>query len=81
MFENNVLRKMEGYKIGKVRGNCRKVHEECHDLYSSPNIIWVIIQWIVRQAEHKACMGEKRLHTGFWHGNMKESDSSEDLGT
>jgi len=28
-----------------------------------------------------AYMGEKRMHTGFWHGNMKESDSSEDPGT
>jgi len=34
---------MEGYKMDKARGNCRKLYEDCRDLYSSPNIIWVII--------------------------------------
>jgi hypothetical protein len=32
VFENNVLRKMEGYTMGKVTGNCRKVHEECRTI-------------------------------------------------
>jgi hypothetical protein len=26
------------------------------------------------------CMGDKRGHTGFWWGNMREKDHLEDLG-
>jgi hypothetical protein len=43
MLENRVLRKIFGPKRGKVTGQHRRLHnEELHDLYSSPNIIWVV---------------------------------------
>ena len=38
-----------------------KLHnEELNDLYSSPNIIWVIKSRIMRWAGHVACMEERR---------------------
>jgi predicted negative regulator of RcsB-dependent stress response len=43
MFENRVLRKIFGPKRDEVKGERRRLHnEELYDLYSSPNIIWVI---------------------------------------
>jgi len=43
VFENGVLRRIFGPKRDKVTGKLRKLHnEELNDLYSSPNIIWVI---------------------------------------
>jgi hypothetical protein len=42
VFENRVLRKIFGPKRDEVTGRWRKLHEELHGLYSSPNIIRVI---------------------------------------
>jgi hypothetical protein len=42
VFENRVLRVILGPKKGEVTGKRRKLHEELHDLYSSPNIVRVI---------------------------------------
>ena len=42
VFENEVLRKIFGPKRDEI-GELRQLHnEELNDLYSSPNIIWVI---------------------------------------
>jgi hypothetical protein len=44
VFENRVLRRIFGATREKVTGECRKLHdEELTDLYSSANIIRVII--------------------------------------
>jgi hypothetical protein len=32
-------------------------------------------------AGHVAHMGKKRIHTGFWWGNLKERDYLEDIAT
>ena len=43
VFENRVLRRIFGPRRDEVTGDWRKLHnEELNDLYSSPNIIWVI---------------------------------------
>jgi len=43
VFENRVLRRILGPKKDGVAGEWRKLHnEELTDLYSSPNIVWVI---------------------------------------
>jgi hypothetical protein len=58
VFENGVLRGIFGSKKDEVRGDCRKLHnEELHDLYCSPNIIWVIKWRRMRLVGHVACMG------------------------
>ena len=60
MFENRVLRRIFGPKRDKVTGEWIKPHDdELYDLYSAPNIVWVIKSRI-RWAGHVACMGEGR---------------------
>jgi len=44
-----------------VAGGWRRLYnEELHNLYTSPNIIWVIKSWIMRWAGHVAYMREPR---------------------
>jgi hypothetical protein len=43
VLENTVLRRIFGPKRDEVTGEWRRLHnEKLNDLYSSPNIIWVI---------------------------------------
>jgi len=60
VFENMVLR-IIGPRRDKVTGEWRRLHnEELNDLYSSPNIVWVIKSRRMRWAGHVARMGEER---------------------
>jgi len=61
VFENRVLRKVFGPKRDEVTGEWKKLHnEELNDLYSLPNIVWVVKSRRMRWAGHVARMGEKR---------------------
>jgi hypothetical protein len=61
VFENRVLRRIFGPNRDEVTGECRKLHnEELNNLYSSPNIVWVIKSSRMRWAGHVARMGEER---------------------
>jgi hypothetical protein len=49
-----------GPKRDEVTGEWRKLHNELNDLYSSPNIVWVVKSRRMRWAGHVARMGEER---------------------
>ena len=60
VFENAVLRRIFRPKRDMVTKEWRKLHnEELNDLYSSPNIVWVIKLRRMRWAGHVAHMGER----------------------
>jgi hypothetical protein len=62
VFEKRVLRGIFGPKRDEMIGECRKLHnEELSDLYSSPNIVWVIKSRRMRWAGHVVHMGESRV--------------------
>jgi hypothetical protein len=59
VLENRVLRRIFVPGWDKLKREWRKLHnDEVNDLYSSPNIIWVIKSGRVRWAGQVACMGE-----------------------
>ena len=56
-----LLRRVFGPKRNKVTGEWRKLHnKELSDLYSLPNVVWVVKSRRMRWAGHVACMGEGR---------------------
>jgi hypothetical protein len=61
VFENRVLKRIFWPKRDEVTGEWRKCrNEKLRDLYSSPNIVWVIKSRRMRWAGHVARMGERR---------------------
>ena len=80
VFENRVLRGINGPKRDEVTGEWRKLHnEELNDLYCSPNIVRVIKLRRMIWVEHVACMG-RETYKGFWCGNLRERNHLEDQG-
>ena len=78
VFENMVLRRIFGPRRDEVTGEWRRVHnEELNDLYSSPNIVWVIKSRRMRRAGHVSRMGEERGCIGSWWGNRRERTTGE----
>jgi hypothetical protein len=60
MFENRVLRKINGTKRDEIIGGLRKLHnEELHNLYFSPGIIRMTNSRRIRWAGHAERMLEK----------------------
>ena len=56
-----MLRRLFGPKRDEVTGVWRKLHnEELNDLYSVPNIVWVVKSRQMRWAGHVARMAEDR---------------------
>jgi len=81
VFEDRVLRSTLGPKRDEVTGEWRKLHnEDLNDLYSSSIIVQVIKSSKMRWAGHVACMG-REVYAGFWRGNLRERDHSENLRT
>jgi hypothetical protein len=80
LFEKSVLkRRIFGPKRDEVTGEWRKLnHVELNDLYSSPNIVWVIKSRRIRLAGHVARMG--KMYRGFCWGDLRESDHLEGSG-
>ena len=61
MFENMVLRRIFGPRRDEVTGEWKRLHnEELNDLYSSPNIVWVVKSRRMKWAGHVTRMGEER---------------------
>ena len=61
VFEKMELRRIFGRRWDEVTGKGRRLHnEELNDLYSSPNIVWVIKSRRMRWAGYVARMGEER---------------------
>jgi hypothetical protein len=61
LFENRVLREVVGFKRTEVAGDWITLHnKELHDMYSSPNVIWVIKSRRMRWVGHVACTGNRR---------------------
>ena len=70
VFENRVLRRIFGPKRDELTGVWRKLHnEELYDLYSSPNITWVIksrrmrwfgrVEWVgYRRGAYRVLVGK-----------------------
>jgi len=81
VFENGLFRRIFGPKRDEIIGEWRKLHnEELSYMYSSPKIVRVRKSRIIRWTGHVARMGEKRGDTGFWWGNLRESDHLGDPG-
>jgi len=67
-----VLRRIFGPKGDEVRGEWRKLYyEDFKDLYSSPNILWVIKSGRMRWTGHLACIGKGR---GVWKVMVGKSE-------
>jgi len=61
VFKNRALKRIFGPMRNEVTREWRKLHnKELNDLYSSPNIVWVIKSRRMRWAGHGVCMWEKR---------------------
>jgi hypothetical protein len=67
VFENRVLRRIFGPKRDEETGDGRKLHnEEFHNLYSSPNLIRMIMSRRMRWTVHGSMNeGEKRMCIGL----------------
>jgi hypothetical protein len=59
VFENRVSRRTFEPKRDEVTGGWRKLHNELHNLNSSPSIIRMIKSRRIRWAGHVAQMGKK----------------------
>jgi hypothetical protein len=72
VFENRVLGRIFGSRRDEVTGDWRKLHNDLHNLYCSPNIIIMIKSRRMNRAEHVARMGRRGMHIGYWWESQKE---------
>ena len=73
-----MLRRIFGPKRDEVTREWRKLHnEELNNLYSSPNIVWVIKSRRMRWLGHVVHMGERR---GMYKVLVRKSEGKRQLG-
>jgi hypothetical protein len=77
VHETRVLR-IFGPKRDEVAGGWRKLHKELHSLYSSPNIIRMLMSSRMRWSGQVARMGGRGMHIGYWWESQKERGHCED---
>jgi hypothetical protein len=66
LFKKRMLRKILGPKMDKVTGEWGRLHnEELIDLYSSPNILYLIKSRRNKRVGQVACMGQERFIQSF----------------
>jgi hypothetical protein len=72
VFKNSALRKIVGRNWDEVTGDWRRLNnEELPDLYSSPNIVWLIKSQKLRLVLICDTYGGE-VYTGIWWGNLKK---------
>jgi hypothetical protein len=74
VFERRVLRRISGPKRDQMVGSWRKLHNEHHNIYSSPSIIIMIKSMRMRRAGNVAYMGRRGIYIAFWWESGKERD-------
>ena len=73
VFENRVLRRVFGPKRDEVTGEWRKLHkEELNDLYSLPNIVWVVNRDEWDGQGMWRLWGRIEVCTECWWGSLSE---------
>jgi len=81
VFDCSLLRKMFGPKGNHWMRDWRRLrNEELHNLYSSPNIIWVTKSRKTRWTGHWLVWGRTGVETGFWCKNLIKRDNLQDVG-
>jgi hypothetical protein len=72
VFKNRVPVKIFGHESQDITGDQRKLRIELHNIYSSPNVIWVFTSRRVTWMGHVACMEEMRNAYRVFMTNLKE---------
>jgi hypothetical protein len=74
------MRRIFGPKSDEVMEEWRKLYkEELNDLYCSQNTVRVIKPRRMRWAGHVVLTGKGEVYTGFWRGNLRETDHLGDI--
>jgi hypothetical protein len=63
-----------------VAGEWRKLHNELHNLYSSPDFVTVIKSRRMKWVGHVTCLVDTGNAYRFWLEELKGRDHLEDLG-
>jgi hypothetical protein len=79
LSENRVLRIFEP-KREEVSGGWGRLHNQLHNLCTSPNTVWMFKKRRVRWVGHVAHLGEMRNAYKILSDSLKGRDHLEDLG-